>query len=500
MRSNDLITTEYGVKNIVKSFGGAKALSDVSMSVSSGQIHCIAGENGSGKSTLIKIMSGVHAPDSGVIRLGEKSFAELSPRQAIHEGVQVIFQDFSLLANLTVAENIALPTFISRDSHLISKKETLSIARRALELIEFDIDVNLLVAEISIASKQLVAIARATNLDVKMLFMDEPTTALTHKEIARLFKVIEQLKERNVATVFVSHKISEIQEICNTITVLRNGEVTAEGKMSDFTRNQISQAMLGQDLLETRIAPKLSKSSQKVLEVKKLSSRPTFSDVSFAIAPGEILGITGLLGSGRTELAEAIFGRYPIDTGEIEVEGKSITLNSSTAALDAGIGYVPPDRLTHGLFLEQSILRNLVAAGIDSYRGALGLISKKRMEDAGSKWISDLHIKTENPLNPVTSLSGGNQQRVVLAKWFALNPRLMILNGPTVGVDIGSKREILEIIRDKSASGMAFLVVSDDIPELTQICHRVLIIKNGKLEREFRESQMSEEALYKELR
>jgi simple sugar transport system ATP-binding protein len=500
VRRNDLITTEYGVKNIVKSFGGAKALADVSLSVSSGEIHCIAGENGSGKSTLIKIMSGVHAPDSGVIRLGEKTFSELSPRQAIHEGVQVIFQDFSLLANLTVAENIALPTFISRDSRLISKKETLSIAKRALELIEFDIDVNLLVAEISIASKQLVAIARAMNLDVKMLFMDEPTTALTHKEIARLFKVIEQLKERNVATVFVSHKISEIQEICNTITVLRNGEVTADGKMGDFTRNQISQAMLGQDLLETRIAPKLIKGSNKVLEVKNLSTKPTFSDISFTIAPGEILGITGLLGSGRTELAEAIFGRYPIDAGEIEVEGKAITLNSSTAALAAGIGYVPPDRLTHGLFLEQSILRNLVAAGIDSYRSALGVISKKNMTDAGTKWINDLHIKTENPLNPVTSLSGGNQQRVVLAKWFALNPRLMILNGPTVGVDIGSKREILEIIRDKAGSGMAFLVVSDDIPELMQICHRVLIIKNGKLEREFSESQMSEEALYRELR
>jgi simple sugar transport system ATP-binding protein len=270
--------------------------------------------------------------------------------------------------------------------------------------------------------------------------------------------------------------------------------------MGDFTRNQISQAMLGQDLLETRIAPQLKKGSKKVLEVKKLSSRPTFSDISIDIAPGEILGITGLLGSGRTELAEAIFGRYPIDTGEIQVEGKSMALNSSTAALAAGIGYVPPDRLTHGLFLEQSILRNLVAAGIDSYRNSWGVSSKKKMKDAGKKWISELHIKTENSLNPVTSLSGGNQQRVVLAKWFALNPRLMILNGPTVGVDIGSKREILEIIRDRAGSGMAFLVVSDDIPELMQICHRVVIIKNGKLEREFSESQMSEEALYKELR
>lgn len=206
-----------------------------------------------------------------------------------------------------------------------------------------------------------------------------------------------------------------------------------------------------------------------------------------------------MLGSGRTELAEAIFGRYPVDTGEIAVDGKSVALNSSSAALAAGIGYVPPDRLTQGLFLEQSILRNLVAVGINSYRNAWGLLSKKRVKDAGNKWISDLHIKTDNSLNPVTSLSGGNQQRVVLAKWFALDPRLMILNGPTVGVDIGSKREILEIIRDRAQSGMAFLVVSDDIPELMQICHRVLIIKNGKLEREFNEAQMTEDALYKEL-
>lgn len=499
MRMSDLITTEYGVENIVKSFGGVKALSGVSLSVSGGQIHCIAGENGSGKSTLIKIMSGVHAPDSGTIRLGEKTFSELSPRQAVHEGVQVIFQDFSLLANLTVAENIALPTFIPRDAHFINKKDTLNIAKRAVELIGFDIDVNLPVAEISIASKQLVAIARATNLDVKMLFMDEPTTALTRKEIARLFKVIEQLKARNVATVFVSHKIDEIQEICNTITVLRNGEVVADGKMGDFSRNQISQAMMGQDLLETRIAPKMSKSAKKILEVKNLSSKPTFSDISFAIAPGEILGITGLLGSGRTELAEAIFGRYPVDTGEIHVEGKSIALNSSATALAAGIGYVPPDRLTQGLFLEQSILRNIVSVGINRYGNAWGVLSKKKLKDAGNMWITDLHIKTENSLNPVTSLSGGNQQRVVLAKWFALNPRLMILNGPTVGVDIGSKREILAIICDRAQAGMAFLVVSDDIPELMQICHRVLIIKNGKIEREFSDSQMTEEVLYKEL-
>lgn len=494
-----LLTAEYGVENIVKSFGGAKALAGVSLSVKSGEVHCIAGENGSGKSTLIKIMSGVHAPDSGLIRLGEKTFSGLSPREAVREGVQVIFQDFSLLPNLTVAENIALPTYILKNSRYLSKKESKEIARTALDLIGVDIDINTPVADISIASKQLIAIARATNLGVKMLFMDEPTTALTRKEIKRLFEVVEQIKARGVATVFVSHKIDEIQEICNTITILRNGEVVADGLMKDYKRDAISEAMTGLNISETRIAPPLKKSDSKIIEVKNLTTKPTFSNISFSIAPGEILGITGLLGSGRTELAEAIFGQYPVDSGEIIVEGKSIPLNSSSAAIKAGIGYVPPDRLTQGLFLEQSILRNLVAVGIDQYQGRGGSLAKNRLVAAGEKWIKDLRIKTKNSQNPVSSLSGGNQQRVVLAKWLAMNPHLMILNGPTVGVDIGSKREILEIIRDRAQEGMAFLVVSDDIPELIQICHRVLVIKNGQVSKEFSESELDENVLYKEL-
>ena len=494
-----LLTSEYGVENIVKSFGGAKALSGVSLSVKSGEVHCIAGENGSGKSTLIKIMSGVHAPDTGIIRLGDKSFSHLSPREAVREGVQVIFQDFSLLSNLTVAENIAIPTYISENSRFFSKSETKKIAANALDLIGVDIDINATVADISIASKQLIAIARATNLGVKMLFMDEPTTALTRKEIKHLFKVVEQLKERGVATVFVSHKIDEVQEICNTITILRNGEVVADGLMKDFERNAISEAMTGLNVSETRIAPPLKTSNERVIEVKNLITKPTFSGISFSIAPGEILGITGLLGSGRTELAEAIFGQYPIDSGEITVGGRPLQLNSSSAALKAGIGYVPPDRLTQGLFLEQSIQRNLVAVGIDQYQSKGKRLSKNRLTAAADKWIKELRIKTKNSLNPVTSLSGGNQQRVVLAKWLAMNPKLMILNGPTVGVDIGSKREILEIIRDRAQEGMGFLVVSDDIPELVQICHRVLVIKSGTISKEFNESQLDEEVLYEEL-
>ena len=492
-------TLNYSVEQIVKSFGGAKALSGVSMSVSSGEVHCLAGENGSGKSTLIKIMAGVHSPDSGVIRLADKEFARLSPREAVQEGVQVIFQDFSLLPNLTAAENIALPTYIYENSKFISKKATLKIAQEAIDLIGVDIDISLPVTELSIASKQLIAIARATNLGVKMLFMDEPTTALTRKEINRLFEVINQIKARGVATVFVSHKIDEIQEICNTITVLRNGEVVADGLMKDFGPKEISQAMTGQDVLTTRITPPLKPNVQKVLEVSGITAMPAFSDISFSIAPGEILGVTGLLGSGRTELAEAIFGKYQIESGEIKVNGVKMPLNSPNAALKAGIGYVPPDRLTQGLFLDQSILRNLVAVGLDSYKSRWGALPQKNLAQAGDKWISELKIKTQNSANPVTSLSGGNQQRVVLAKWFATNPHLMILNGPTVGVDVGSKREILEIIRDRANSGMAFLLISDDIPELIQICHRVITIKNGRISKEFSESELNEAQLYKEL-
>lgn len=372
-------TLDYSVENIVKSFGGAKALSGVSMSVSSGEVHCLAGENGSGKSTLIKIMSGVYAPDSGLIRLAEKEFTSLSPREAVREGVQVIFQDFSLLPNLTAAENIALPTYIYESARFINKKSTMKIAQEALDLIGVDIDITLPVSEISIASKQLIAIARATNLGVKMLFMDEPTTALTRKEINRLFAVINQIRARGVATVFVSHKIDEIQEICNTITVLRNGLVVADGLMKDFGAKEISQAMTGQDVLTTRITPELKSAKQNVIQVSHLTAKPTFSDISFSIASGEILGVTGLLGSGRTELAEAIFGKYQVDSGEITVDGLKLPLNSAKEALAAGIGYVPPDRLTQGLFLEQSILRNLVAVGLDRYKKRWGLLPKKTL-------------------------------------------------------------------------------------------------------------------------
>ncbi|MEL0273794.1 MAG: sugar ABC transporter ATP-binding protein [Pontimonas sp.] len=489
----------FGTEGISKAFGGAKALSNVSFQVSPGDIHCLAGENGSGKSTLIKIMSGVETPDSGTIILGDERLSSLTPREAVAKGVQVIFQDFSLIPNLTVAENIALSTAVLEKKKLINPQKNREIAAKALELIGVDLDLDATVRSIPVSSKQLVAIARAMTQGVKLLFMDEATTALTRKEIDHLFGVVRNLRDQGVATVFVSHKLDEVQEIAESITILRNGEVTAEGPIENFDRKAIAEAMTGQEVSEVRLTPELPKSAATVLEVEGLTSSGRFKNVSFSVKAGEIVGITGLLGSGRSEIAEALFGMAPIESGTVSVNGKKVSLSGPRDAVEAGIGYVPQDRLSQGLFLNQSIRKNVMAAAIERFLGKGGFVKGKDISETVSNWISDLKIKTDNPENAATSLSGGNQQRVVLAKWLAMTPSVLILNGPTVGVDIGSKKEILEIIRDKALEGMAVVIVSDDIPEIVQIAHRVVVVHQGKLGAELSEADISESRLYEEL-
>lgn len=489
----------FGTEGISKAFGGAKALSNVSFQVSPGDIHCLAGENGSGKSTLIKIMSGVETPDSGTIILGDERLSSLTPREAVAKGVQVIFQDFSLIPNLTVAENIALSTAVLEKKKLINPQKNREIAAKALELIGVDLDLDATVRSIPVSSKQLVAIARAMTQGVKLLFMDEATTALTRKEIDHLFGVVRNLRDQGVATVFVSHKLDEVQEIAESITILRNGEVTAEGPIENFDRKAIAEAMTGQEVSEVRLTPELPKSAATVLEVEGLTSSGRFKNVSFSVKAGEIVGITGLLGSGRSEIAEALFGMAPIESGTVSVNGKKVSLSGPRDAVEAGIGYVPQDRLSQGLFLNQSIRKNVMAAAIERFLGKGGFVKGKDISETVSNWISDLKIKTDNPENAATSLSGGNQQRVVLAKWLAMTPSVLILNGPTVGVDIGSKKEILEIIRDKALEGMAVVIVSDDIPEIVQIAHRVMVVHQGKLGAELSEADISESRLYEEL-
>ena len=490
--------SEFSALNISKFFGGVAALEDVSMTIKSGTVHCLAGENGSGKSTLIKIMSGVHSPDKGIIKLGQTEFKSLTPITSMMAGVQVIFQDFSLLPNLTVAENIALPSLLQGNAKVVNGREISKIAKSALEKIDISLDLQRYVEDIPVASKQIVAIARALNQDVKLLFMDEPTTALTYKEVKKLFLIVEQLRKNGTTVVFVSHKIAEIQEICSRITVLRNGQVALEGDMAHLTAKDISSAMTGIEISSSKIHI-AEPSAEVLLKVENLSSDDVVKNVDFELHRGEILGITGLLGSGRTELAECLFGLKKITDGKVIFEGKEISRLSPPKSKKIGIGYVPSDRLSEGLFLNQNILRNLIAATISNYRNSFGLLNKNRMRQGGQKWAEIMRIKMSSADAPVTSLSGGNQQRIVLAKWLATQPKVMMLNGPTVGVDVGSKQEILSLVSEEAAKGIAFLIISDDVPELVQICHRVLVMREGRMVQTLKSDEIVEEVIYREL-
>lgn len=475
------VTPVLQVRDIVKTYGGVRALGGVSLTFEPGEVHCIAGENGSGKSTLIKIISGVERPDSGEIVIDGESLTHTTPSGAIRAGIQVIYQDFSLFPNLTAAENIAMLSELA-DRRKLSSRRRMRVAAEAIVAdlgLHLDLDAD--VERLAVADRQLIAICRALVGEARVIIMDEPTTALTHSEVQRLFTLVRRLQERGVAIVFVSHKLDEVLQISQYVTVFRNGEVVSSGAASEYTGRSIAKAMTSRDVSEERLVDDLAADSDSLMVVEGLGRKGAFEDVSFTVRRGEILGITGLLGSGRTEIAEAIFGVEPADAGTVSVNGTRRSIRSISDAVKAGIGYVPEDRLTQGLFLDKSIADNMVAAALDSYRGKALVLDRKRIDRSMADLFRRLRIKAPNPQAPVRSLSGGNAQRVVVAKWLDRKPAVLMLNGPTVGVDIGSKEEIFAILRAQAASGMGIVVISDDIPELVTSCHRVLIVRSGRI-------------------
>lgn len=484
------------VTDISKSFVGVKALQDVSFTMDEGEIRCLVGENGSGKSTLIKVIVGVHEPDNGTIYIRGKEYESLKPIEAIHEGIQVIYQDFSLFPNLTAAENIALNFQLEQNKKLVNWRQVRSIARDALALIDMDVDLDSPVGALSVADRQLIAIARALLHNARLIIMDEPTTALTQKEVESLFKVVRSLKQSGLSTLFVSHKLSEVQEIADSVMILRNGRKVADGKVGEFDLAKMAYYMTGREITESSYEYTQAEDQRNsLLKVEGLTKPGSFRNISFELNPGEILGITGLLGSGRTELALALFGVQPAASGEIFVDGKAAKIKSIQDAMNLDIGYVPEDRLTEGLFLEQSISRNVVIRTINKTLGRGNLISKDKFNDRVKRWIDRLTIKTNDPELPVSSLSGGNQQKVVLAKWLASSPKILILNGPTVGVDVGSKMELHELVKDLAGRGIGILIMSDDIPELMHTCNRILLMRGGLLVEEFMTNQINEQEL-----
>ncbi len=468
-------------RDVSKRFGGVQALDGVSVEVRAGKVHCIAGENGCGKSTLIKVISGVEQPDTGSVEIDGTALGRITPRDAIRAGVQVIYQDFSLFPNLTVAENIAITGFVAEGRSLVDPRELRRRAQAVVDELDVRLDLEARVEQLTVADRQLTAICRALAEDARVIFMDEPTTALTHREVSSLFRVVRKLQTRGVAMVFVSHKLEEVLEISDHITVIRNGRVSASGPVADFDRASLGKAMTGREVYEERQVTPLDHADSPVLQVRDLALTGMFHDVTFDVMPGEILGITGLLGSGRTEIAESLFGMLPATHGEVLLGGVVTRINSVQDAVAAGIGYVPADRLTQGLFLDQSIADNMIAGSLDLHRGPAGTLDRRAVARTVHALAQVLRIKAASTEAPIRSLSGGNQQRVALAKWLARKPRLLILNSPTVGVDVGSKEDILTILRTEAEAGMGVIVISDDVSELVAVCHRVLVVREGEI-------------------
>lgn len=483
-------------ENISKRFGGVIALDDVSLSIHEGETCCLVGENGSGKSTLIKILSGIYTPDSGDIFINGNHYKKLSPIESINQGIQVIYQDFSLFPNLTVAENITINEQLASGKRFVNWKENKNIAASGLEKINISLPLDELVENLSTADRQLVAIVKALLADARIIIMDEPTTALTRKEVTALFKVINDLKSRGISTLFVSHKLNEVTEIADRTVILRNGKKVLDRDAQDLDIKQLEFYMTGREIDTSAISlNKVDEEATPILKVENINLKQGFFDVSFELKPGEILGITGLLGSGRTELALALFGEMPIDSGKIYIDGKEVKIRDKAEAVRQGVGYVPDDRIREGLFLNKPIANNVVIGIIDRLVGRLKMLNKKRKDAETDKWIKRLDIKTPNTELPASSLSGGNQQRIVLAKWMAINPKVLIMNGPTVGVDIGSKSEIHEIIRDLARQGIGVLIISDDIAELLRTCHRILLMHAGRITEEFKSTETTEQEL-----
>lgn len=467
------------VKGIKKSFGGVHALKGVDLTIKKGETHCLAGENGCGKSTIIKVISGFYKPDAGTIEVNGIVYPNMTPSDAIKAGIQVIYQDFSLFPNLSVMENLAFNQVLANNEKFVNKKRFRTIAEEAIQKINFNVDLDARVEQLPVADKQLIAISRALVHDAKFIIMDEPTTALTSKEVNRLFDIIAELKSKGMTILFVSHKLDEVFEISDSITVLRSGENVISCPASEMTEDKFTYYMTGRHFENE--SPTLPKETSKevILEAQNLSAKG-FEDVSFQLHKGEILGVTGQLGSGRTELSLSLFGLNRPVSGKIIMEGQEVNLNSVQEAQKLKIALVPEDRLTEGLFIPQSIIDNITVTRLNSLSN-MGVLNKGRLMNEASTWVEKLEIATQNPTNAAGTLSGGNQQKVVLAKWLSDNPKILILNGPTVGVDIGAKYDIHKLLKQLAMQGMSIIVVSDDTAEVVSLCDRAIVMQGGKM-------------------
>ncbi len=478
---NSIVT----IKNMYKAFFGVTAMDGMNFSIDDGEVRCLVGENGCGKSTMIKVISGFHGFDAGELSINGKNYKHISPSESIAEGIQVIYQDFSLFPNMTVAENIMMYSTVACKKPFINRKMIREKAIETLRRINVIIDPDCYVSDLNVAQKQMIAICRALVQDCKLLVMDEPTTTLTMNEVKRLFEIVKDLKRIGMSVIFVSHKLEEVLEICDSITIMRNGKNVYDGRTSDrkLTKEEIIYYMTGKKFSSETYNYEDS-GATPLMEVRDYTLSGAYQNINFVLRPGEILGITGLLGCGRSELAESLFGIRSAESGSIVIGGKDVGIFKSVEdALKYDIAYVPEDRLTEGLHLEQSIEDNSIARLIGQFANKFGLLNKKALNVQKVKGLSSMSIGGLVPENPAKSLSGGNQQKIVLIKWLSANPRILILNCPTVGVDVAAKSDIHAIVRNLATEKqIGVIMISDDIYEIMQVCNRVLVMRDGKIE------------------
>ena len=489
------VNSFLALSGIGKRFGGTIALDAIDWSVEPGEVHCLVGENGSGKSTLIKILAGVHAPDpGGTITIDGTVHHKLTPHQAKALGIQVIFQDLSLFPNLTVLENIAIDHQLGGALKTPPRRAMRETALAALARLDAQLPLDAPVGNLSVAQRQIVAICRGLAANARLLFMDEPTASLTRHEVDLLLATVRRLKAQGVAIVFVSHRLEEVVEIAERVTVLRDGRKVGTFPASEIDDHRLAELMTGRRIEHT-VRARRPAAKAPVLELRNAGRAGEFEDVSLALHAGEIVGLTGLLGAGRTELALALFGMTPLERGELLLDGRPVRLTSNRDAVARGIAYVSEDRLSLGLNLRQSIADNISITVLDQLAGRAGLVSPSDRSGMAESWVGRLDIRAASVDATVQTLSGGNQQRVVLAKWLATRPKVLILDSPTVGVDIRNKQGIYDVIRQLADRGVAILLISDEVPEVFFNADRVLHMRDGRIAGEFVPGDVSEHDL-----
>ena len=476
-------------RGVVKTFGGITSLAGVDIDIPAGQVMCLAGENGCGKSTLVKIVSGVYQPDAGEVYVGGERLDPLTPRAAIDAGIQVIYQDLALFPHLSVSENIALPRLMQSGRLRADRGQQAAVAQEQLARINVQLPLDVPVGTLSVANQQIVAICRALSLEAKVLFMDEPTTALTTKEVDRLLGIVLDLRRRGLSVVFISHKLDEVFKIADTITILRDGVKVGDFPASELDEVSLSEHMTGRRVTYARYL-RSREETAPVLETRGLSRAGHYRDVSLVARPGDIVGLTGLLGSGRTELALSLFGLNPPDSGQVLVGGEEVRVTSASDARRLGIALLPEDRKSQGLFLRQSVKNNITSTVLPGLRDRFGSIDAGAETTTAERIVTELGVNNKDVETEVGKLSGGNQQKVAIGKWIVTRPRLFILDSPTVGIDIGSKEEIYQYIHRLAEDGLAVLLISDEPEEISVNCNRVYVMHDGSIVTTFEEEDM----------